>query len=200
VNSPGAVGIDPLATLSNLRAALAGIGSKMDGNEDVLVLFLTSHGSENHQLYVGMPPLALDQIEPQDLRSALDDAKIRWRVVVVSACYSGGFIDALRDPRTLVITSARADRASFGCGADSDITWFGKAFLTEALNQTTDFEQAFALASRKVREWELAQSQIPSVPQMAEGSAIAAHLQAWRKDLTPGAALAFHPAAKTMAK
>jgi hypothetical protein len=199
VNSPDTINAEPLATLSNLRATLAGIGSKMDGDEDILMLFLTSHGSEDHQLYVGMQPLALDQIDPQDLRAALDEAKIRWRVVVVSACYSGGFVDALRDPHTLVITSARSDRTSFGCGADSDITWFGKAFLTEALNQTTDFEQAFSLAGRKVREWELAQGQMPSVPQMAVGSDITAHLQEWRKGLTPGTALAFHPVVKPLA-
>jgi hypothetical protein len=196
VNAPDTVDADPLATLSNLRTAIAGIGAKMDRNEDVLMLFLTSHGSQDHRLFVGMEPLDLDQIQPHDLRSALDDAGIRWRVVVVSACYSGGFVDALRDPRTLVITSARSDRASFGCGADSDITWFGKAFLAEAMNQTTDLAQAFALASRKVREWELAQGQTPSVPQMAEGSEVAAHLQRWSAGLNPGPALAFHPAAK----
>jgi hypothetical protein len=195
VNSPATVNDDPLATLSNLRTAVAGIAEKMDRNEDVLMLFLTSHGSADHQLFVGMDPLALDQIDPQDLRAALDDAGIRWRVVVVSACYSGGFVDALRDSHTLVITSARSDRTSFGCGADSDITWFGKAFLTDALNQTTDLAQAFSLASRKIREWELAQGQTPSVPQMAEGSAIATHLQAWRAGLSPGPALPFHPAA-----
>ena len=73
---------------------------------------------------------------PDDLADALKtNPGIRWKVVVVNACYSGGFVDALRDDSTLVITSARADRTSFGCGADSDITYFGKAFLAEALNQ-----------------------------------------------------------------
>ena len=191
VNSPDTIASEPLATLSNLRVALAGMGAKMDRKEDVLMLFLTSHGSEDPELYVGMDPLALDQITPQDLRTALDDAGIQWRVVVVSACYSGGFVDALRNTKTLVITAARSDRTSFGCGADSDITWFGKAFLTEALNQTTDFSQAFAIASRKIREWELAQGQTPSVPQIAEGSEIEAHLQAWRAGLPPTHALVF---------
>lgn len=196
INAPDTVDADPLATLSNLRAAVAGIAAKMDRKEDVLMLFLTSHGSEDHQLYVGLDPLVLDQIRPQDLRAVLDDAGIRWRVVVVSSCYSGGFVDALRDAHTLVITSARSDRTSFGCGVDSDITWFGRAFLTDALNQTTDLAQAFALASHKVREWELAQGQTPSVPQMAEGSDIATHLQAWRANLKASPALVFRPAAK----
>jgi hypothetical protein len=183
----------PMATLTNLRAALSGVAARMDTSEDVLVLFLTSHGGEDHHLYVGMDPLPLRQIHPVELRAALDDAGIEWRVIVVSACYSGGFVDALRDEHTLVITAARADRTSFGCGSDSKITWFGKAFLTEALNQTTDFERGFDLASRQIREWELAQGETPSVPQMAGGWAIRQRLAAWRRTVPAAAAVPFLP-------
>lgn len=193
INNPDTIDSAPLATLSNLRRALQGVAGRMDRKEDVLLLFLTSHGSREHELYVDLDPLPLDQIRPEDLRSALDDAGIRWRVVVVSACYSGGFVDALRDPYTLVITAARSDRSSFGCGADSDITWFGKAFLTEALNRTTDFEQAFALTSKRIREWELAQGDTPSVPQMAAGEAIGQKLAVWRSQMKPGPVVPFQP-------
>ena len=193
INNPDTLDSAPLATLSNLRRALQGVAGRMDRKEDVLLLFLTSHGSREHELYVDLDPLPLDQIRPEDLRSALDDAGIRWRVVVVSACYSGGFVDALRDPYTLVITAARSDRSSFGCGVDSDITWFGKAFLTEALNQTTDFEQAFALASKRIREWELAEGDTPSVPQMVAGEAIGQKLDVWRSQMTPGPTVPFQP-------
>ena len=68
---------------------------------------------------------------------ALDEAGIQRRVVVVSACYSGGFVPALADARTLVITAARHDRPSFGCGVSSRITYFGEAFLAGALNLTS---------------------------------------------------------------
>ncbi|MEO7252518.1 MAG: C13 family peptidase [Arenimonas sp.] len=180
INSVDTVDRVPLATLTNLRAALAGVAARMDTSEDVLVLFLTSHGSEDHQLLVDLDPLPLRQIQPRDLRAALDDAGIHWRVIVVSACYSGGFVDALRDPDTLVITAARADRTSFGCGNDSKITWFGRSFLAAALNQTTDFERGFDLASRQIREWELAQGETASVPQIAGGWAIRKHLAIWR--------------------
>jgi hypothetical protein len=191
VNSPATLGDAPLATLSNLRDALAGVGARMDPDEDVLLLFLTSHGHQDHRLYVGLSPLPLRQIAPADLRAALDDAGIRWRVVVVSACYSGGFVDALRDTHTLVITAARADRSSFGCGSDSEITWFGKAYLAEAMNQTTDFERGFDLAAHRIREWELRDSETPSVPQMAAGAALRRHLAAWRSTLAPAPALPF---------
>ena len=193
INAPDTVETVPLATLTNLRAALAGVAARMDTSEDVLVLFLTSHGSEDHRLFVGLDPLPLRQIRPQDLRAALDDAGIQWRVVVVSSCYSGGFVEALRDPETLVITAARADRTSFGCGGGSQITWFGKAFLSQALNQTTDFERGFALASKQVREWELAQGETASVPQMAGGWAIRQRLATWRETLAPARPVVFTP-------
>ena len=193
INAPDTVERVPLATLTNLRSALAGIAARMDTGEDVLVLFLTSHGSEDHRLFVGLDPLPLRQIRPRELRAALDDAGIQWRVVIVSACYSGGFVAALRDPRTLVITAARSDRASFGCGSDSQITWFGKAFLTQALNETTDFERGFELASKQIREWELAQGEIPSVPQMAGGWAIRKRLATWRTTLPRTQPVPFSP-------
>ena len=193
INAPDTVETVPLATLTNLRAALVGVAARMDTSEDVLVLFLTSHGSEDHRLFVGLDPLPLRQIRPKDLRAALDDAGIQWRVVVVSSCYSGGFVEALRDPDTLVITAARADRTSFGCGGGSQITWFGKAFLTQALNQTTDFERGFELASRQVREWELAQGETASVPQMAGGWAIRQRLATWRETVAPARPVVFSP-------
>lgn len=194
VNSPRTLDRHPLATAGNLRAALQGLATRMDPAEDVLLLFLTSHGSEDHRLAVDLPPVPLRPLDPRLLREALDASGIRWRVVVVSSCYSGGFVDALRDPHTLVITAARADRTSFGCGSDARITWFGRAFLAEGLNATVDFEHAFALASRRIREWELRDGETPSVPQIAPGAAIRRKLADWRAGFTPGAPLAFAPA------
>ena len=184
----------PLATATNLERALAGLGERMDTKQDVLFVYLTSHGSKTHEIYVNQPPLPLDQLTPERLRAALDASGIRWRVLVISACYSGGYVDALRDARTLVITAARADRASFGCGAESEITWFGKAYLAEALNETVDFAQAFALSKRRIAEWERDEEVEASHPQIAVGAKIGAQLQRWRAGFEPGPALPFVPA------
>ena len=191
VNHPGASLDTPIASLTNLRAALAGIGARMDRDEDILLLFLTSHGTRDHELVVDLPPLPLRQIEPKDLKQALDQSGIRWRVIVVSACFSGGFVKELRTPHTLVITAARADRTSFGCGASSEITYFGKAFLTEALNLTTDFREAHAIAARRVHAWEQADDETPSLPQLWAGTRIDAKLAQWRAGLAPGAPVPF---------
>jgi hypothetical protein len=194
VNHPDTIATTPIASLTNLRAALAGIGHTMDREEDVLLLFLTSHGTREHELVVDFPPLPLRQVAPKDLKDALDAAGIRWRVVVVSACYSGGFVDALRTPETLVITAARADRTSFGCGSDAQITYFGKAFLAQGLNQTTDLREAYAVAAKLVAGWERADDETPSLPQLWAGERIDAKLAQWRAGLAPGAAVPFEPA------
>jgi hypothetical protein len=191
-NNPATVATRPLATLTNLMWALDGIAATMDPAEDVLVLYLTTHGSEDHQLLVDLDPLPLDQIAPADLANALATRPaIRWRVVIVNACYSGGFIDALANDSSLVITSARADRTSFGCGADADITWFGKAFLAGALNRTESFHAAFDMARQSVATWETRQHDEPSMPQIASAPAIERQLDAWRAMLHAGPPVPF---------
>lgn len=197
LNHPSTADRLPLATLSNLRLALAGLRERMDA-EDVLFLFLTSHGSEDHRLYVDLQPLTLDQITPNDLAIALREAEIGVRVVLVSACYSGGFIDALTDPRALVITAARHDRPSFGCGSDSEITWFGRAYLVEALNQTHDFIEAFRIAKLSVRAWESREGMDPSLPQIEIGAGVKPALEALFAHLPdPAPSVVFQPAAPT---
>ena len=193
INSPRTFERTPLATRTNLYQALAGVAKKMDVDEDVLLLFLTSHGSPEHELYVEMGAMPLDQLTPEDIRDALDAAGIRWRIVIVSACYSGGFIPALRDPRTLVITAARSDRTSFGCGSDSQITWFGKAFLTEALNRTTDFHDAFLRARQTIAGWETRDHETPSEPQYWAGTEIQKKLDAWHASIAAAPAVPFVP-------
>ena len=194
LNNPDTTTDTPLATLSNLRLALTGIGARMDRKEDLLVLFMTTHGSEDHQLFIDLQPLALDWIDPTALRSALDGAGIDWRVVIVAACYSGGFIEALATPMSLVITAARADRPSFGCGSDAELTYFGRAFLVDALNQANSLPAAFELAREAVAQREKDDGFEPSEPQMSMGALIGPRLQAWTSQLPPAAKVAFVPA------
>jgi hypothetical protein len=155
-----------------MRRALTAIGERMNPAEDVLVLYLTSHGSEKHRLAVDLWPLQLDAIDPQDLRAALDESGIRWRVIVVSACYSGGYVEPLKDERTLIITAASAKRQSFGCGAASDFTYLAKALFDEELRKTHSFEAAFARAQKSIAAREKEKGFVPSEPQIHVGAQI----------------------------
>ncbi|MDE2054474.1 MAG: caspase family protein [Xanthomonadaceae bacterium] len=193
-NNPASLTTRPLATWSNLEDALDAVASKMDMTQDILLVYFTTHGSEDHTLLVDMDPLPLDQIGATDLPGILAEHPFKYKVVIVNACYSGGFIPPLKSTDTMIVTAARADRSSFGCGEQSELTWFGHAFLVNALNKTDDFRQAFKLASTQVAAWEKRDRYEPSEPQISAGNGIAAQLAKWRKGFKPGPGVPFAPA------
>jgi hypothetical protein len=161
----------PLASVSGLAQSLKVLASRMHPDNDVLVLFLTSHGSQDG-LEVQNGSLPLAQLSPGDLRAALDAAAIRWRVVVVSACYAGVFVDALKSDTTAVLTAADAAHSSFGCDEDRELTWFGEAFLKDALPGSPSLDAAFHKAAALIARREDAEHQIHSNPQLFEGPLI----------------------------
>lgn len=175
VNNPATRDELPLATATNLEYALARLARRMD-EEDVLFLLLSSHGSEDHALTVQLADLPLADLPAARLGRMLADAGVPWQVVVVSACYSGGFIEHLAGERSLVITAARRDRPSFGCEDDAELTFFGRAFLADGLPAAGSFIGAFERARRSVRKRERAEGYEASEPQLAAGAPIRAHL------------------------
>jgi hypothetical protein len=64
----------------------------------------------------------------------------------------------------------------------------------DALNRTTDFQQAFAIADKEIREREMAEGDTPSVPQIAVGAAIGEKLSGLRATLPATGPVAFVPA------
>ena len=177
VNNPKTALTTPIATTTSLRAALKATASAMDGDEDVLVLFLTSHGSADHRFSISLFPMRFDDLTPDALRDALDASGIRNRVVVVSSCYAGGFVERLRAEYTLVIAAAAPDRNSFGCSNEADWTYFGRAYFDQALRRTYSFIRAFELALPAIAAREKAGNYPPSQPVMAAGNGIRAKLE-----------------------
>jgi len=167
----------PIASVTNLSRALTRVGEQMNLDEDTLFLFLTAHGYHDHRLSAVQPPLDLASLTPTSLARLLQDAGIKWRVIVVSACYAGGFIEPLRDDNSIVITAASAERTSFGCEPGRDFTYFGEAYFRDALARTRSFTRAFDLAKASVAKQEAAEKLVASLPQMWVGPAIAERLK-----------------------
>jgi len=161
----------PLATVSGLGQTVKLIADRMDTDEDVLVVMLSSHGSEDG-LAVSNGSLPLAQLAPADLQEILDDARIKWRVIIVSACYAGVFLDELKSDTTLIITAADAEHSSFGCDDSRELTWFGEAFLRDSLPKAPSFEAAFRNAAALIRKRETAEHQVHSNPQLFIGARI----------------------------
>jgi hypothetical protein len=177
INNPQTALDVPLATVSNLRETLNEIGATIDRDDDVVLVFLESHGARDYRLTADFPPLELDELSPQLLREMLDDAGIKWRIVIVSACYSGGYVEPLKDDHTLIMTASAANRTSFGCGTDSDATFFAEALFRQALHFEDSFVKAFEQARMSIAAREKAENvSPPSDPQLFVGPAMAAKL------------------------
>ncbi len=176
VNHPSTIDDTALASAVNLDRTLQHIGGLMNKDADTLFLFLTSHGRKD-LFAVEMPGFAFDGLTPADLKAMLDRARIKNRVVVVSACHSGSFIPTLAEPSTLVIAAAHADRTSFGCEDRREWTYFGDAFFNRALRQERSFERAFELARRTIGRWEARERLTRSLPQIAGGEALRPRLE-----------------------
>ena len=167
----------PLATRESLTRAVQTLAER-SGPEDLVFLYLTSHGSHDHELSIDQPRLQLADLPASELAALLQPLRDRHKVVVISACYSGGFIPPLKDDKTLVMTAARADRVSFGCSEENDFTYFGRALFAEALNETDDLARAFELAKTRVAEREQADDFEPSEPQLWAPKPVLEH---WKK-------------------
>ncbi len=164
----------PWATPLNLQRTIQRVAQVMNRDEDVLFIHLTSHGARAGQLAAEFWPLALDTVSPQMLKRWLDEAGIRYRVISVSACYSGSWIEPLSDPGTLIMTAADADHTSYGCGSGSTLTYFGRAMFDEQLRHTWSFEKAHAAARTVIdqREREAGKRDGYSNPQIRVGELI----------------------------
>lgn len=179
VNNRNHLADRPMATRESIARALRALAER-SGPEDLIFIYLTSHGSHDHQFILDMPGLRLDNLPAAEMAELLAPLKQRDKILVVSACYSGGFIEPLKDDRTLIITAARSDRVSFGCSEEADFTYFGQALFADALHATDDLLQAFELASAAVARREKAEHFEASQPQIWAPPAVLAHWQALR--------------------
>ncbi len=166
----------PLATVSGLKYALRGLASRMNLDQDVLFLSISSHGAKDPAIIVSNSELPLQDLTDDDLADALSESGIKWRVIVISACYAGAFIESLRDPQTIVITASAADRTSFGCSNDRDLTYFGEAFYRDALPTAHSLREAFDTAKSTIAARERREHVDASNPQAYFGKAMEAKL------------------------
>ncbi|MCC6867976.1 MAG: hypothetical protein IT522_04060 [Burkholderiales bacterium] len=188
VNSPRTLVTAPFATVTHLREALDEIGAIIDPEVDVVMLYLAAPVVRNGGLQAAQPPLSLVDLGPTGLKQLLDDAGIKWRIIVVSACRSGTFIEPLADDFTLVITDAAADRPTFGCAGRVPAGLFGDAFFTQGLARLNSFAAAFEVAQSAVASREAAAGYVPaSAPQWSMGSEMAQKIKTLRGRLAGNA-------------
>lgn len=141
---------------------------------DTIILYLTSHGGEDASLSMAAPYIDTPPLTAAQLADALDRAGLRQRIVIISACYAGSWIDALASPTTIVVAAAAADRTSFGCDDTREFTLFGEALLGELAKPELSLATAFARAKTRIAVSEREEDVTPSLPEARVGSAMQA--------------------------
>jgi hypothetical protein len=171
VNNVDTAGNMPIASLQNFAAAVHVIARMMDRERDVLLLFMTSHGSPGG-VALRLTGALYSDLSPRDVAMILDSEGITNRIVIVSACYSGVFLKPLANDNTIVLTAADKDHPSFGCSDEREWTYFGDALFNRNLTPGEDLQQAFLNARTTIGQWEARDGLTPSNPQGFFGRAL----------------------------
>ena len=169
-NDEGASKGDAPGSPQALELALARVAELMDRSEDVLVLYSTSHGEPNSGLIYKDLLRGAGVITPARLADDLKTLGIRNRLLILQACFSGQFVPALKDPNSIVVTAAAADRSSFGCGAGNDWTYFGDALINHAFRQPISLDAQLRRATILIGAAEDRDQLTPSNPQVSTGA------------------------------
>ncbi|WP_186002610.1 C13 family peptidase [Mycobacterium sp. KBS0706] len=160
---------DAIATKANFDRAMTGLAGPAGTG---CFVYLTSHGVEGRGLFAAADDAV---IPPAYLAQALDGACAgRPTVLVTSGCYSGIYTDtpALTTPDRIVLTAARADRPSFGCGRGDRYTYYDQCFL-DSLKRGAAWTAIAADISGCVARRERTKHFQPSQPQSAFGRDVA---------------------------
>lgn len=139
------------------------------------LVYATAHGVPERGLY-----LPADPRDPILTPERLDRALAQGcgnapTVVVLSGCYAGLY---LRPPLTranrVILTAARRDRPSFGCGAGYVFTEFDDCMISAIEASRTVWRETFAAATACVAAREQTQNLTQSEPQAWFGNAVSA--------------------------
>jgi hypothetical protein len=157
----------PAAQTSDIAAIADALWDLSERAPAGCLIYFTSHGSPDGIV------VNQDILTPHELGGIVTNAcGARPSVIVISACYSGQFVPALSGPNRVVITAARADRTSFGCGEFDKYTFFDDCFL-----RALPLVKGFAALGGKVQECvAFREKQLdatpPSEPQLSVGAKV----------------------------
>jgi Peptidase C13 family len=146
--------IYPSSGPNNFNAALGRIGKIIDPKEDLVVVFVTSHGGQDGAVAIQETGRMGGAMRATHLRTSLMQAGINTKLVIVSACFSGHFILPFSNPDTVVLTAAAADKTSFGCEPSRDWTFFGDALFNHTLRSGKPLLEAYDGALTLITKWE----------------------------------------------
>lgn len=156
-----------LADLATIKAHLGQTSQRATAG---CLVYLTSHGTPG-KLVMAREDSGV--MTPPQLAGLVQSAcPGRPAILVLSACFSGSFIDGLAANDRMIFTAARPDRSSFGCGESDKYPYFDGCFLEQAAD-AKDFVDLADQVRTCVAAKELETgAKPPSEPQLWIGSAL----------------------------
>lgn len=131
------------------------------------LFYLSSHGAPSGAIVD-------DRILVPGVLDAMLDKTCGARptVVVISACFSGIYVPTLARSNRMVLTAARPDRTSFGCGESDKYPYFDDCFL-QSMHGAHDFPGLGRAVQTCVAKKEVeTNAKPPSEPQLFVGGAL----------------------------
>jgi len=167
-----------LATRLAFKQSVASVAEKANLASDVLVVYVSSHGSSEHSLSIKHDALKLPDLSGEYLAEVLTQSGFKHKFVMVSACYSGGYIPLLDDGNSLIITASSDVTTSFGCSDTAELTYFGRALFGETLSQQPEltFTDAFTQAKILIDQWEKEEELEASEPKIRASAKVSKQL------------------------
>lgn len=160
---------DPAVEPASAKRILERIASLRPAPGGRCLVFITSHGQRGEGIWLARSE---EHLRPARLAQALSAGCSQVpSVVIVSSCYSGAFVGAMRAANRIILSAARADRPSFGCQADRTYTVFDECLLA-ALPRAATWRAVSKASLGCVQRRERRLGVLPSQPQAAFGAAV----------------------------
>lgn len=161
----------PLATPENLVSTLAKV-SALARPQDKVIILMTTHGQVN-SLSLNLSNQLHLSLNSDVMQRLLYGLRNKPTLLILSACYSGSFIEPLASPNRIILTAAAKDRSSFGCNFDSKNTFFVKALLGQPTTAQDNLGEMMSRAKVEVDRLEKAMRlSPPSLPQSSVGKQV----------------------------
>ncbi|HKM69067.1 MAG TPA: C13 family peptidase [Stellaceae bacterium] len=116
---------------------------------DLVFVYISTHGRRG-ALSRKIDAFSEQQLPADALSQLLQPLAGRRTVIFLSACFSGSLLSELKSDDRIIVTAARADRASFGCRPTAQHTYFGEAVLRSFGHRERSLQRIIADVSAEV--------------------------------------------------
>lgn len=138
----------PQATVENFALVMSKT-AEVARPQDRVLLFISTHSNPG-LLHITAGGKNLQPITTKLLSEALAPLNKVPTLVVLSACYSGAFIEPLKAPNRVVLTASDTRRTTFNCKYNGDNTPFAEALFGQAGADSRSFTDWMEEAQKSI--------------------------------------------------